>query len=110
MIDDLFNLIINKDKKIPNSFYEYLDKLDLLYTKEILDIGELQNSQMIKEIIYTVYEIYKSRLIYLLAFFKRSDLINLYNICKDEEDKGEINDFIAYYKRSLINKYADKIN
>ena len=108
--DDLFNLIINKDKQIPNSFYEYLDKLDLLYTKEILDIGELQNSQMIKEIIYTVYEIYKSRLIYLLAFFKRSDLINLYNICKDEEDKGDIDDFIAYYKRSLINKYADKIN
>lgn len=110
MIDDLFNLIINKDKQIPNKFYEYLDRLDLLYTKEILEMAELQNSQMIKDIIYTVYEFYKGRLNYLLAFFKRSDLINLYNICKDEENKREIGNFIAYYKKSLINKYADKIN
>ncbi len=110
MIDDLFNLIINKDSQIPNEFYEYLEKLDLLYTKEILELTELQNSQMLKEIIYTVYEIYKSRLNYLLSFFKRSDLINLYNICKDEQDKRDIENFIAYYKKSLINKYADKIS
>ena len=40
MIDDLFNLIINKSTTIPNEFYDYLNKLDLLYTKEILEITE----------------------------------------------------------------------
>ncbi len=109
MIDDLFNLIINKSTRIPEEFYIFLEKIDMLYTKEILEIGELQNSQMLKEIIYTVYEIYKSRCSYLLAFFKKSDLINVYNICKDEEDKKDINNFIAYYKKSLLNRYADKI-
>ena len=109
MIDDLFNLIINKSTQIPEEFYKFLEKIDMLYTKEILEIVELQNSQMLKEIIYTVYEIYKSRCNYLVAFFKRSDLINIYNICKDESDKKDINNFMAYYKKSLINKYADKI-
>lgn len=109
MIDDLFNLIINKSTQIPDEFYKFLEKLDMLYTKEILEIGELQNSQMLKEIIYAVYEIYKSRCSYLVGFFKRSDLINIYNICKDEADKKDINNFMAYYKKSLINKYADKI-
>lgn len=109
MIDDLFNLIINKSTTIPNEFYDYLDKLDLLYTKEILEITELKNCQMLKDIVFTIYEIYNSRLDYLLKLFKRSELITLYNICKEEQDKKEINDFIAYYKKSLINKYTAKL-
>lgn len=109
MIDDLFNLIINKSTTIPNEFYDYLEKLDLLYTKEILEITELKNCQMLKDIVFTIYEIYNSRLDYLLKLFKRSELITLYNICKEEQDKKEINDFIAYYKKSLINKYTAKL-
>lgn len=108
MIDNLFNLIINKSTTIPNEFYDYLDKLDLLYTKEILEITELKNCQMLKDIVFTIYEIYNSRLDYLLTFFKRSELITLYNICKEEQDKKEISNFIAYYKKSLINKYTAK--
>lgn len=108
-IDDLFNLIINKSTTIPNEFYDYLEKLDLLYTKEILEITELKNCQMLKDIVFTIYEIYNSRLDYLLKLFKRSELITLYNICKEEQDKKEINDFIAYYKKSLINKYTAKL-
>ena len=37
MIDDLFNLIINKSTEIPAEFYEYLNKLDMLYTQEIIE-------------------------------------------------------------------------
>lgn len=109
MIDDLFNLIINKSTTIPNEFYDYLEKLDLLYTKEILEITELKNCQMLKDIVFTIYEIYNSRLDYLLKLFKRSELITLYNICKEEQDKKEISNFIAYYKKSLINKYTAKL-
>ena len=109
MIDDLFNLIINKSSTIPNEFYNYLDKLDLLYTKEILEITELKNCQMLKDIIFTIYEIYKSNFNYLLPLFKRSELIILYDICKNEQDKTEIKDFIAYYKKSIINKYAKQL-
>lgn len=109
MIDDLFNLIINKSTTIPNEFYNYLDKLDLLYTKEILEITELKNCQMLKDIVFTIYEIYNSRLDYLLTLFKRPELITLYNICKEEQDQKEISDFIAYYKKSLINKYTSKL-
>jgi len=61
---------------------------------------------MLKDIVFTIYEIYNSRLDYLLDYFKRQELITIYNICKEEQDKKEIKDFIAYYKRSLINKYT----
>ena len=84
MIDDLFNLIINKRTTIPNEFYNYLDKLDLLYTKEILEITELKNCQMLKDIVFTIYEIYNSRLDYLLNLFKRPELITLYNIAQQQ--------------------------
>ena len=106
MIDDLFNLIINKSTKIPKDIYDYLDKLDLLYTQEMLEIIDWKNYQILKDIIFTVYKIYNSRFNYILPFFKRSELLTLYNICKSEEDKKDINDFIAYYKKSIINKYT----
>lgn len=108
MIDDLFNLIINKSTEIPNDFYEYLNKLDMLYTQEILEMTELNNSQILKDIIFTVYEIYNSSFNYLLPLLKRSELITLYNLCRDERNKKEIKDFIAYYKKSIINKYTRK--
>ena len=60
MIDDLFNLIINKSTEIPAEFYEYLNKLDMLYTQEIIESTALKNFQRLKDIIFTIYEIYKS--------------------------------------------------
>ncbi len=109
MIDDLFNLIINKSTEIPAEFYEYLNKLDMLYTQEIIESTALKNFQRLKDIIFTIYEIYKSNFNYLLPLFKRSELIILYDICKNEQDKTEIKDFIAYYKKSIINKYAKQL-
>ena len=110
MIDDLFYLIINKSEKISKEFLGYLEKLDLLYSKEIIETTELKNSQMLKEIIYTLYEIFNSRFKYLVEKFQRDNLIKIYNYCKDEERNKEIQNFIAYYKKSLINKYTENLN
>ena len=107
MIDDLFNLIINKSSAIPTEFYSCLEKLDLLYTREIIEKTDLGNNQVLKDIIYTLYEIYNSRFNYLLPLFRRSTILTIYNICKDAESSGNINDFIAYYKKSIINKYTE---
>ena len=34
---------------------------------------------------------------------KREDLINLYNLCKSYD----IDNFLSYYKKTIINKYTD---
>lgn len=106
MMDDLYNLIINKSTIIPAEFYLYLERLELLYTPEIVQ-NENFNNQLLKEIIYTLYLIYNSRFKYLINCIKRNELVNLYNICKDAEKKEKINNFIAYYERSIINKYTE---
>lgn len=107
MIDNIFNLIINKDEKIPKEFYECLEKLELNYTAEILEKLNMKNNQMLKDIIFTLYEIYNSSFKYIMPKIKRQSLINIYNICKDIQDINGISDFIAYYKKSIINKYKE---
>lgn len=108
MIDDIFNLIISNSTAIPEEFYHYLEKLDLLYTNKIIHDINI-NITMLKDIIYTLYDIYNSRFKNLLLIFRRSTLINLYNICKDAENKTKIDNFIAYYRKSLINQYTENI-
>ncbi len=106
MIDDIFNLIINKSSAISADFYCCLERLDFLYTPEIIEETN-PNIAMIKDIIYTLYEIYNSRFNYLLPLFRRNTLINIYNLCKDAESKKTIDNFLSYYKKSLINKYTE---
>lgn len=106
MMDDLYNLIINKSTVIPGEFYMYLERLELLYTPEIVN-NKSFNNQMLKEIIYTLYIIYNGRFKYLLGCLQRTTLVTLYNICKEIEQKEEIKNFIAYYERSIINKYTE---
>ena len=107
MIDNIFNLIINKSDKIPEEFYSYLEKLELNYTAKVLEKLNMRNNQMLKDILYTLYDIYNSSFKYLIPKFKRQSLINIYNICKDIQNLSEIDDFIAYYKKSIINKYKE---
>ena len=109
MIDELFNLIINNDTAISVDFYLILKKLDFIYTKQILEVMTDDGIQVLKDIVFTLYEIYNSRFNYLLPLFRRQTLIDLYNICKDAENRTEINNFIAYYKKSVINKYTENI-
>lgn len=103
MIDDLFNLIINKSDVIPNEFYELLNKLEFNYTKEMLETFKPDKIQILKEIIYTLYELEKDNLQNILFKVKREELLTLYNVCKT----FETDNFIAYYKKAIINKYID---
>lgn len=101
MIDDLFNLIINKSDQIPQEFYELLNKLEFNYSKSILETYSISNLQLVKDIIYTLYSLYLDNLKNILFKVKREELITLYNVCKT----FDTDTFIPYYKKSIINKY-----
>lgn len=101
MIDDLFNLIINKSNEIPKEFYDLLNKLEFNYTKELLKTYTKDNIQLVKDITYTLYSIYTDNLKNILSKVKREELITLYKVCKT----FETDTFIPYYKKTIINKY-----
>jgi hypothetical protein len=101
MIDNLFNLIINKSDQIPNEFFELLKRLEIDYTEDMLKTFQADKIQMIKEIIYVLYSIERDNLQNILFKVQREELITMYNICKT----FETNNFLAYYKKSIINKY-----
>lgn len=102
-IDDLFNFIINNSNQIPKKFYDILEHLEFIYTEEILNIMQKDKVQMLKEIIYILYEIYNSSFNNLLSQIKRESLINLYILAQEHSP----NDLLNYYKRAIINKYTN---
>lgn len=102
--DYLFYLIINKSSKIQSDFYKLLNKLELIYKQEILAIMKKDKIQMLKGIIFVLYDLYNSEFRYLLSQVSRESLINLYIISKEHCP----NDIFNYYKRSIINKYTNK--
>lgn len=101
--DDLFYLIINNSFKIPNKFYEILQKLDLHYSQSMLEIMQKDKIKMIKDIIYILYDLYNSNLDFLLSKISRESLLNLYIISTEHNP----NDLLNYYRRSIINKYSN---
>ncbi len=101
--DDLFNLIINRSFKISNKFYEVLEQLELLYTKEVLAVMQEGKIQMIKDIIYVLYDLYNSSFDFLLSRLSRESLLNLYMLSKEHNP----NDLLNYYKRAIINKFTN---
>ena len=80
-----------------------MDRLEFLYPEEILNIMQKDKVQMLKEIIYILYEIYNSRFNNLLLRVKRESLINLYVLAQEHSP----NDLLNYYKRTIINKYTN---
>ena len=104
-IDDdyLFYLIINNSFKIPKDFYNLLEQLELSYTEEILEMMQNDKIQMIRDIIYVLYDLYNSKFDFLLSKLSRESLFNLYNISQEHSP----NDLLNYYKRSIINKYTN---
>ncbi len=80
-----------------------MDRLDFLYTQEILAIMQEDKIQMLKEIIYILYDLYNSKFSNLLAQVNRETLINLYILAQEHSP----NDLLNYYKRSIINKYTN---
>ena len=102
-IDDLFYIIINSPEEISKEFYEILKQFELIYPKEILDIMQQENIEMLKGIIYTLWELFNSKMSYLFSAIDRETLVNLYIVSKEHEP----NDLLNYYKRSIINKYTN---
>lgn len=105
-IDDdyLFYLIINDSKKIPNDFYKVLNRLELIYTEEMLTVMQNDNKQMLKNIIFVLYDLYNSKFDFLLSKVSRESLLNLYIISQEHSPV----DILNYYKRSIINKYTNQ--
>ena len=103
MIDDLFNLIINKSPKISQNFYELIEKLEFNYTADILKTFQDDKIEMLKIILYTLYQLEIEQFQNILWRVKREELINLYNLCKSYNTDN----FLSYYKKTIINKYTD---
>ena len=103
MMDDLFNLIINKSPKIPQNFYELIERLEFNYTPDILKSFKSDKTEMLKVILYTLYQLEIENFQNILYRVKREDLINMYNLCKTYNTDN----FLSYYKKTIINKYTD---
>lgn len=101
--DELFTLIINNSFKISSEFHEILETLELLYTEAMLIHMQQDKIQMIKDIIYVLYDLYNSNFASLLSKVKRESLINLYLLSLEHNP----NDLLNYYKRTIINKYTN---
>ena len=102
-IDELFILIINNSKEIPKNFYILLEQLEFLYTEEILSIMQPEKIKMLKDIIFVLFDLYNSNFSKLLSKVKRETLLKLYLLAQEHLP----NDLLNYYKKSIINKYAD---
>ena len=102
-IDELFILIINNSKEIPKKFYNLLEQLEFLYTEEILSIMQPEKIKMLKDIIFVLFDLYNSNFSKLLSKVKRETLLKLYLLAQEHLP----NDLLNYYKKSIINKYAD---
>ena len=76
-MNNIFNLIISKSDKIPQNLYEIVDKLEFNYTEEIFNTLKDDKKEMLKVILYTLYELEIENFQNILARVKREDLINL---------------------------------
>ena len=101
--DDLFYYTVNCREKISIEFYEVLNKLEFIYTENILSYMQTDKIEMLKDIIYVLYDISNGDFSYILSIVSRDALINLYTISKEHSPS----DFLNYYKRSIINKYTN---
>ena len=102
-MNNIFNLIINKSDKISSNFYELINKLEFNYTEEILNTLKEDKKEMLKGILYTLYELEIEQFQNILPRVKREELINLYNLSKSYDTDN----FLSYYKKTIINKYTD---
>lgn len=102
-IHDLYNLIINKDTKLPTKFLYIIEKLELDYTKDMVCYMQESNTNMLKDIYYTLYDIYNGEFSYILDLLERDKIINLYHSVKEHNPI----ELISYYKQSIINYYTN---
>ena len=119
-IDRFFYFIINKEREDPEKLtrvqklelYELLEKLELNYTKEILQIITEENKEKLKIVIYALKELVINRKGILVL--KRENLLSLYDKCKRKQEsyigtEKEINNFFEYYYISLVKELQKAI-
>lgn len=98
-IDDLFYLIINNNGKIPKKFLEIIEKLEFNYKPYMLQYMKKDKIDMIKNIIYVLYDLYNKGFYSLIKNTERENLVNLYLSTIDKKPSNLLN----YYKKSIIN-------
>lgn len=101
--EELFNLVINNSFKLSNGFYEILENLGLLYKKNMLEFMEHSKIQMLKDIIYVLYDLYSGEFNGITTKLNRETLLNLYILSTEHTP----DDLLNYYKRTIINKYTN---
>lgn len=117
MIDRLFNYIIEKDKNLPKGFSiddiekakVLLNKYEMLYTMEVLDVFTPENLEKIKVMTFVITMLSKSNMPNVDKICNRDRLISIYDWCKEKQTlykdtESEINDFASYYHKSVVNE------
>ena len=117
-IDRLFNFILNNKGEIPEKMTldqikrlkELLQRLELNYTEEIINIFTNDNIEKIKIVIFTLKELLIRNKKSILMKVTRDKLISLYNNCKEKEcyykgTEKEIKNFFDYYYISCIREF-----
>ena len=98
-IDDLFYLIINNSNELNSDFKSIIKKLEFNYTDEHLSYMQEDKINMIKNIVYVLYDLYINNFDSLLSKVSRESLINLYLLAKEHSPDN----LLSYYKKSIIN-------
>jgi len=98
-IDDLFHLIINNSNEIPEEFLAIIDRLEFNYKPYMLQYMKEDKINIVKNIIYVLYDLYNNNFQFLLQNIKRENLVNLYFIALTNNP----NNLLNYYKKSIIN-------
>ena len=97
--DDIFYYIINNTDKVPKKFLAIVEMLEFNYKPYMLECMQQDKINMVKDIIFVLYDLYKSGFYSLLQNLERQDLINLYLSSMSKKP----NNFLNYYKKSIIN-------
>lgn len=98
-IDDIFYLIINNSNEIPMRFLEIIEKLEFNYEPYMIEHMNEEKIDMLKNILYVLYDLYNSNFEFILQNANRENLINLYLLAIDNKP----NNLLNYYKKSIIN-------
>ena len=102
--DDIFSLIINNRKKVPAKFLSIIVRLEFNYKQYMLDFMDKDKIDMIKDIVGVLYNLYNSNFKDILLKVNRNELISLYLTSQEHITA----DFLNYYRKAIINKYADQ--
>ena len=98
-IDDIFYLIINNSNEISMKFLNIIEKLEFKYEPYMIEHMNEDKIDMLKNIIYVLYDLYNSNFEFILQNANRENLINLYLLAMDNKPDNLLN----YYKKSIIN-------